>query len=81
MRLALSALIWLFVPLFAQAQNCPAVLNHATRLALVVAAGMNTSVAKLTLYDRKSRRAPWRRRRAATPVRLWEFGMAWRAGF
>jgi len=81
MRAAFLVLIWLLVPSFAQAQTCPAVLNHATRLALVVAMGMNTSAARLTLYDRRSRHVPWRRRAAATPVRLGERGMAWGAGF
>lgn len=81
MRPAFLALVWLFVPSFVHAQSCPAVLKHATRLALVTAAGMETSAATLTLYRRNSRHAPWRQRAGATPVRLGERGMAWGAGF
>jgi len=65
----------------ARAQTCPAVIEHATRLALVTANGMQTSAARLALYSRENRTAPWRRLGAAQPVRLGEFGMAWGTGF
>jgi L,D-peptidoglycan transpeptidase YkuD (ErfK/YbiS/YcfS/YnhG family) len=65
----------------ARAQICPAVIEHATRLALVAADGMQTSAATLSLYRRENRAAPWRQLSKAEPVRLGEYGMAWGAGF
>jgi L,D-peptidoglycan transpeptidase YkuD (ErfK/YbiS/YcfS/YnhG family) len=81
MRAMLLALVVLIAPQAAQAQNCLAVIDSATRLALVVAGNMQTSAAMLTLYSRERRSAPWRPLGAAQPVRLGENGIAWGAGF
>ena len=48
---------------------------------LVTANNMQTSAARLVLYSRESRAAPWRWLGPAQAVRLGEYGMAWGAGF
>jgi L,D-peptidoglycan transpeptidase YkuD (ErfK/YbiS/YcfS/YnhG family) len=74
--------LWLcMAPQLVHAQSCPAVLNDATRLALVTANGMNTSAATLALYSRDNRAAPWQQLGAAQPVTLGERGIAWGTGF
>src|ERR1700690_3163282 len=59
-RAMLLALVVLIAPQAVQAQNCPAVIDSATRLSFVVAGNMHTSAAMLTLYSRERRSAPWR---------------------
>jgi L,D-peptidoglycan transpeptidase YkuD (ErfK/YbiS/YcfS/YnhG family) len=65
----------------ARVQTCPTVIAHATRLALVTASGIRTSVAELTLYGRDNRKTAWRRLAAPHTVRLGQNGLAWGAGF
>jgi L,D-peptidoglycan transpeptidase YkuD (ErfK/YbiS/YcfS/YnhG family) len=74
-------IILLIAPHAARAQSCPAVIEDATRLALVTANSVNTSAGRLVLYSRESPTAAWRQLGAAEPVRLGEYGMAWGAGF
>lgn len=81
MRAALLVVTLLLLPHAASAQSCPAVLEGATRLALVTAASMRTSAARFTLYSRASAVAPWHALGAPHAVRLGEYGMAWGAGF
>jgi L,D-peptidoglycan transpeptidase YkuD (ErfK/YbiS/YcfS/YnhG family) len=69
------------LPHAAAAQTCPALIDNATRLVFVTAASMHTSAARLALFVRDNRAAAWREYRAAQPVRLGEYGMAWGAGF
>ncbi len=80
MRSILVVLI-LLLSAAARAQTCPAVVDNATRLAFVTAKNMKTSAAKLALYNRENRAAPWRQLGAAQAVRLGEHGLAWGAGF
>jgi L,D-peptidoglycan transpeptidase YkuD (ErfK/YbiS/YcfS/YnhG family) len=81
MRATWLALLLLMVPQFAPAQSCPAVLDDATKLALVTANGMNSSAATLALYSRDNHSEPWRQLGPAQSVTLGERGIAWGAGF
>jgi L,D-peptidoglycan transpeptidase YkuD (ErfK/YbiS/YcfS/YnhG family) len=66
-------------PAFAQA--CPAPLAEATRLVLVTAPHMNTSGARLELFQRDSATAAWRSASRNAPVRIGRNGMAWGYSF
>ena len=81
MRTGLATFAFLVLSSAVQAQTCPAVVQNATRLALVTANGMQTSSASLALYTREKPGAPWRQAAAAGPVRLGQFGLAWGPGF
>jgi L,D-peptidoglycan transpeptidase YkuD (ErfK/YbiS/YcfS/YnhG family) len=59
------------------AQSCPEPLGGARRLVVVTADGMAASVARLRLFERTARGAPWRPRGAAVPARIGRAGMAW----
>jgi L,D-peptidoglycan transpeptidase YkuD (ErfK/YbiS/YcfS/YnhG family) len=81
MRATLLAVPMLLLPHAATAQTCPAVLDNATRLAVVTADSMNTSAARLVLYSRDNKAARWRQQSQPRPVRLGKHGLAWGAGF
>jgi D-alanyl-D-alanine dipeptidase len=57
------------------------VLDDATRLALVTARHMETSVASMALFTRDNRNAPWQKLGTSHWVRLGRKGTAWGAGF
>lgn len=76
-RAAIVAMLTLAAMAPAAAQTCPEPLASARRLALVTAAGMNTSQATLRLYERPAPGASWRAVSPAEPALIGKTGMAW----
>lgn len=62
-------------------QACPAPLNEALRLVLVTTPDMDTSKARLQLFERSSASAPWRPARAGEPALVGKNGLAWGFSF
>jgi L,D-peptidoglycan transpeptidase YkuD (ErfK/YbiS/YcfS/YnhG family) len=62
-------------------QDCPPPLNEALRLALVTTPDMDSSKARLQLFERHSAEAPWRPLSAEEPVMVGKMGLAWGFAF
>jgi L,D-peptidoglycan transpeptidase YkuD (ErfK/YbiS/YcfS/YnhG family) len=74
----LPLLVALFVPdSSAVAQICPAPLQDARRLVLVLGRTMDATAVTLGLYERASVAVPWRVVHAAGPAVVGRAGMAW----
>jgi len=65
----------------AAAQTCPAPLDGARRLVLVLGQTMDTTAATITLYERASAAVPWRAVHAAGPAVVGLAGMGWGFSF
>ncbi len=76
-RLILLVLAVLFGPGSVAGQECPAVLNAATRLVLVTAQGMNSTAAAAQLFERASINDGWRSLGPPEPAVIGRAGMAW----
>lgn len=56
---------------------CPAPLDTALRLVMVTAPDMNSSTARLQLFERRAHGAPWMRLTTGMPVMIGTNGLAW----
>ncbi len=65
----------------ALAQGCPPPLDAALRLVLVTTADMDSSQARLQLFERKSPAEPWRAVSAGEPAMVGKMGLAWGYAF
>ncbi len=72
---ALAALLLSAMP--AAAQTCPAPLDAARRLVLVLGQSMNATTATVSLYERAAAADPWRAVHAAEPAVVGLAGMGW----
>lgn len=78
---ALCAAAVLIEPAAGYAASCPAILNSAERLAVVLAEGMDSNRAWLSLYRRARGSREWQRFGGSEPVLLGRNGLAWGPGF
>jgi L,D-peptidoglycan transpeptidase YkuD (ErfK/YbiS/YcfS/YnhG family) len=62
-------------------QSCPAPLGEALRLVLVTTPDMESSRARLQLFERSSAGASWRAASAGEPVMVGKMGLAWGFAF
>jgi len=81
MRAALLALIVLIAPQAAQAQSCPAPLNDARRLVLVVADTPSSTTATVERFERDTPNAPWRLSGGAASALIGHKGLGWAYAF
>ncbi len=58
-------------------QSCPPPLNEALRLVLVTTPDMESSTARLQLFERSAPDAPWRAVSAGEPALVGKQGLAW----
>lgn len=65
----------------AATENCPSLLSRVNRLALVTVSNMNSSSARLRLYERVPGRATWLPLGAPEPTVLGASGAAWAPAF
>jgi len=63
------------------AQNCPALLQTASRLLLVTVPTLASSAGTLRLFERAGKDAPWRLAGSAEPVMVGKRGLAWGRAF
>jgi len=77
----LLAIVLLLAPSIALAQSCPAGLAHATRLLLVVPAGMNSTTAYAQRFSRASPQASWRSAGGPFTALLGYRGVGWSHSF
>jgi L,D-peptidoglycan transpeptidase YkuD (ErfK/YbiS/YcfS/YnhG family) len=68
-------------PSFAHAQTCPAPLNTARKLVLVVAEKMTSTEASLQRFTRRSRGAPWRADGGPVTALIGHNGVGWAYAF
>jgi D-alanyl-D-alanine dipeptidase len=61
----------------AMGQGCPPPLSEALRLVLVTTADMESSKARLQLFERSSTAAPWTPASAGEPAMVGKMGLAW----
>lgn len=61
----------------ALAEPCPPPLDTALRLVMITTPDMNSSTARLELFERRTKDAPWTRSRTGAPVMLGTNGLAW----
>ena len=73
----LSALL----PSAGHARSCPEILDDALRLLLVTTPAMNSSRARLKVFERASRELPWTNVGTAEPAVVGRAGLAWGHGF
>ncbi len=62
-------------------QDCPPPLNAALRLVFVTTADMESSTARLQLFERTSTTAPWTPASAGEPAMVGKMGLAWGYAF
>jgi L,D-peptidoglycan transpeptidase YkuD (ErfK/YbiS/YcfS/YnhG family) len=62
-------------------QSCPPPLDSALRLVLVTTPGMDSSKARLQLFERSSPAEPWRALSAGEPAMVGKNGLAWGFSF
>lgn len=77
MRAVLLATFLLMTPLAASAQTCPAPLNSAKRLVLVVAEHFHSREAVLRMFERNAPGEPWRAVSRGEPALIGKGGTAW----
>jgi L,D-peptidoglycan transpeptidase YkuD (ErfK/YbiS/YcfS/YnhG family) len=78
--LIFAATAMLVSPVFASpvlATTCPAPLAQAKRLVLVATQSMDTALATLQLFTRRSADLPWKRFGAAEPAVVGKAGLGW----
>src|ERR1700730_5292745 len=78
--LIFAATAMLVSPVFASpvlAASCPAPLGQAKRLVLVATQSMDTALATLQLFTRRSAALPWKRVGAAEPAVVGKAGLGW----
>lgn len=63
------------------ARGCPAALENARQLVLIVTPGMNTPLARLTAYERDRPGAAWRPHGPSTPAIAGAAGLGWGRAF
>lgn len=80
-RRILLALAMCSGPVTVPAQECPAVLDAATRLVLVTAHSMNATTATAELFERTAINSPWRPLGSPEPAVIGRAGMAWAPTF
>src|SRR5262249_55201989 len=59
------------------AATCPAPIAQASRLVLVTTQSMDTALATLQLFTRRSANTPWKRVGAAEPAGVGKAGLCW----
>jgi D-alanyl-D-alanine dipeptidase len=78
-KLVLAATATAAGPAFGQ--SCPPPLDQALRLVLVTTPSMDSSKARLQLFERSSPAAPWRTLSAGEPAMVGKNGLAWGFSF
>jgi L,D-peptidoglycan transpeptidase YkuD (ErfK/YbiS/YcfS/YnhG family) len=81
MRAASLALIVLIAPQAAWAQSCPAPLNDARRLVLVVADTPSSTTATVERFERDTPSAPWQLSGGAASALIGHKGLGWSYAF
>ncbi len=71
----------LIAPIAARAQSCPAPLNEARRLVLVVAPTLSSNVASLRRFERARPGAPWHQVGGPASALIGHRGVAWAQAF
>jgi L,D-peptidoglycan transpeptidase YkuD (ErfK/YbiS/YcfS/YnhG family) len=59
------------------AETCPGPITKASRLVLVTTRSMDTELATLQLFTRRSAKMPWKRMSAAEPAVVGKAGLGW----
>src|SRR3982074_3890596 len=59
------------------AETCPGPITEASRLVLVTTRSMDTALATLQLFTRRSANMPWKRVSAAEPAVVGRAGLGW----
>src|SRR5262245_28302542 len=78
--LIFAAAAMLVSPVFVSpvlATTCPPPLAQASRLVLVMTESMDTALATLQLFTRRSANMPWKRVGAAEPAVVGKAGLGW----
>jgi len=81
MRAASLALIVLIAPRVAMAQSCPAPLDDARRLVLVIADKASSTTATVERFERDTPAAPWQLSGGAASAIIGHKGLAWAYAF
>lgn len=77
MRFPAAAAFWFFAAASPHAQQCPAILSGATKLAVAISSSMETAKTSLYMFERKSPEGSWSRRLGPVEAVAGAKGFAW----